>query len=171
MNKRFSDRARGESNDQARCIHRSVGNAKSFNASFSTAGCRTQVNEEDLIVPVVDDFTEQSTESCKLDRIQLAFEDRILKMITPVTKSSKDLAKAFIVANVVTDQVSRSHLLSPLSIATQWSNGSIAYGRKSASCREKLSDLFETTSSHHDCKKNLTHLANTEAACTFVRRA
>jgi hypothetical protein len=58
---------------------------------------------------VIDDGSKFFTKGKQFGWAELAFEDAVLKMIATSANRLKDFLKPFIVANVVADQISRSH--------------------------------------------------------------
>jgi hypothetical protein len=64
-----------------------------------------QVNEQHLVFIMVNDSRERHPASNQIARRELAFEYGVLQMVAIATHGLKDLAKALVVRNVVTDQI------------------------------------------------------------------
>jgi len=67
------------------------------------------MDEQNLILVVVDDVGKLGAATDQIRLSQLAFKNRILKMIAVPAHGLEDLAQAFVVADVVTDQVGLPH--------------------------------------------------------------
>ena len=77
-------------------------------AIASTIG-RTEVDEQDLIVSVVDDVLQLRLTLEQINFGQLTLEDAELNVIAPVFHSFEDLAKSLSVCDVVADDVRSEH--------------------------------------------------------------
>jgi hypothetical protein len=80
-----------------------------FDYTIAASGGWAEVDNQDLVLPGVDDFSELLFQAQQIDGIELAFEDGILQVIAPVSQGLKNFAKPFIVADVVGNQVDVAH--------------------------------------------------------------
>ena len=70
---------------------------------------RTQVDEQDLILAMVDDLAQQVAASSQVGTRELALEYRVLEVVSKATHRLMNLAQPQVVCNVVADQVRRAH--------------------------------------------------------------
>jgi hypothetical protein len=82
-----------------------VGQAQGFYAENLLRPLRSERDEQDLIVIVLDDFIESGPEFLKTEIIQRALENRILKPLAKGFTGFGHLPQSLRVANVVTDQI------------------------------------------------------------------
>lgn len=101
-----------ELHDYTGRIERSIGLAQRCDHSVPSPVCRTEIHEEHLIPIVMDDATEFRTQSHHILSGQLAFEYGELKMVAIAAHNFEDLAKPFVVGDVVADQVGFANALS-----------------------------------------------------------
>lgn len=77
--------------------------------AITASGSWAEVDEQNLVVSDVDDVFQLLFQPQQIDRIELAFEDRVLEMVAPISHRFEDFAKPFIVADVVGDQIDVAH--------------------------------------------------------------
>lgn len=68
-----------------------------------------QLDEEDLVLLMMDDALQACLELDFLRRVEIALEDRILKVIPKILTDSKHLSQPLRVTNVVTDDEGVAH--------------------------------------------------------------
>src|SRR5208337_928014 len=70
---------------------------------------RSQVNEEHLVVAMVNQLPQRMPAFRKINRRELALEDRVLQVVAKITHGLEDLPQPLVVADVVADEVSVTH--------------------------------------------------------------
>ena len=70
---------------------------------------RSQVDEQHLVFPMMDDRRQIRPAARQVGRRQLALEDRELQVVAIPAHGLKHLAQALVVADVVTNQIGSSH--------------------------------------------------------------
>lgn len=89
--------------DHRDAVEIDVGFAEGRDGARAAAFDWADVDEEHLVFVVVDDAREVGAELNELTSVELALEDRELKVLTPTEHQLVDLAQAFRIANVVGD--------------------------------------------------------------------
>jgi hypothetical protein len=87
------------------CIRFAEGCDDAITASFG----RAEINEEDLILIVVNDGAEVDFQPDEVGCGELALEDGVLKVVAVTAHGLKDLAQAFVIADVVADEEGFAH--------------------------------------------------------------
>lgn len=70
---------------------------------------RTEVDEEDLVLTVMDQFTKGVPALGEVDGSELAFKDRKLQVIAVVAHGPKNAPKPLVVAHVIANEVGVAH--------------------------------------------------------------
>lgn len=83
--------------------------AERFDDAVPPAFARSEIDEQDLVVGVVDNFGQLSAALQQVGRGELALKDAVLQMIAPVPQRFEDLAESFGIADVIGDDVRVSH--------------------------------------------------------------
>jgi hypothetical protein len=99
----------GGSDDVARGIEVVVGAAEGGDDALAAAGSGAEIDEEDLVEVVVDDFGELGGELGEVGAGELALEDGVLEVIAPGAHDFEDAAEAFVIGDVVADEVRVAH--------------------------------------------------------------
>lgn len=68
-----------------------------------------QINKDNLVGFMIDDIAKLGAAAHQVFRGKLAFENRILQMISEAPQFLMNASEPFIVRNVVTDKICRSH--------------------------------------------------------------
>lgn len=100
----------------ARLVDGGVGQAEGRDDAVAAAGGGAEVDEEDLVFVVLDDFAENVPALGEVDGRELALEDRVLQVVAEVAHGLIDPAEAFVVADVVADEIGVSHGLDAFEI-------------------------------------------------------
>src|SRR6266404_5996220 len=101
------------SHDDARRVHRRVWLSQCCNHALTATFGRTQIHEQHLIYFVIDNRRQVRAAPRQVAPRQLAFEDRVLQMVTIPAHNLKHLAPALVVADVVADQIGGAHAIPP----------------------------------------------------------
>lgn len=72
--------------DDARTVHRRVGAAQRGNHAIAASFDRAQIDEEHLVFAMVDDLAEQVPATREIGTRHLAFEHRVLQVITKAAR-------------------------------------------------------------------------------------
>src|SRR5262249_10791300 len=88
-----------------------IGLTKGSDDAVAAALGRSQADEQDLVLIVVDDRDEVAPASRQVRGGQLAFEDGVLQVVAIVAHGLEDFAQALVVADVVADKVTCTHPL------------------------------------------------------------
>ncbi len=89
----------------------SVGAAEGGDDAVAATFGGAEVDEDDLILIVVDDATEFDTEFDEIRGGELALEDGVLEVVAEAAHDFEDLTEAFVVRDVVGDEVGGAHCL------------------------------------------------------------
>ena len=69
----------------------------------------TEIHEQHLVLGVMDDGVEFRAKAGQVGGCELAFEDGILDVVAGLAEGLEDLPEAFVVADVVADQIGGAH--------------------------------------------------------------
>lgn len=97
------------SDDDAGCCHRGIGLTDRLDQIVAAGGDIPQVDDQDLIFTVMNDFGQLCFESQQIRRREMAFKDAVLEMVTPVAQAFEGVPQPTRVADVVSDQVDAAH--------------------------------------------------------------
>lgn len=100
---------RGVSGDEAGGIDGRIRAAEGGDDAVAAAFGGAEVDEEDLVEVVVDGFGEFGAEAGEVGGGELAFEDGVLEVVAPGAHDFEDASEAFVVGNVVADEVGVAH--------------------------------------------------------------
>jgi hypothetical protein len=79
-----------------------------YNAVAAAFG-RAEAYKQDLVIVVMDDFPQLTFELDLFLGAEVALEDRVLKMIPEIAADLEHPAQAFVVGDIITDQIRDSH--------------------------------------------------------------
>ena len=98
-----------DSDHEAGCSHSAVRLADRFDQAIGAIGCGTKVDHQNLVLTVMNDVSQFRFAAEQVGGGQLAFEDAVLEVITPITKAAKHLAQSLSVTDVVSNQIDSAH--------------------------------------------------------------
>ncbi len=127
------------SGDDTGGVERGVGEAEGGDDAVAAAFGGAEVDEEDLVFVVMDDAGEFGAAANEVAGGELAFEDGVLEVVAEAAHRFEDFAEAFVVGDVVADEVGLAHLVTLAEMRSGGVcryNGSICLG----------SNRFESTS-------------------------
>lgn len=99
----------GGSDDDAGGVDGGVGEAEGGDDAVAATFGGAEVDEEDLIFGVFDDFGEGGATADEVGWGELAFEDGELEVVAEAAHEFEDFAEAAVVADVVADEVGLAH--------------------------------------------------------------
>jgi hypothetical protein len=91
--------------NDARAIDHGVRAPERGDDAITASLHRAEIDEEHLILAVVDDLAEHMPAAHQIGWRELALEDRVLQMVAEVAHRLVDRLQAFVLADVVTDEV------------------------------------------------------------------
>ena len=100
----------GWSDDETGGVEVGVGLAEGGDDAVATAFGGAEMDEENLVFVVLDEVGEEGAAADEVGGGELAFEDGELEVVAEGAHGFEDLAEAFVVGDVVTDQVGLAHL-------------------------------------------------------------
>lgn len=86
-----------------------VGLADGGDVSGGAGVGRAEVDEEDLVLVVVDDFGDFGAAAGEVAWGELALEDGVLEVVAEAAEGAEDFAEALVVGDVVGDEVGVAH--------------------------------------------------------------
>jgi hypothetical protein len=98
-----------ELDNDASGVEASVGAAESSDDAVAAALGGAQIYEEDLVLVVMDDAAELDAEVDEIRGGELTLEDGVLEVVAVAAHDFEDLAEAFVVGDVVGDEVGGAH--------------------------------------------------------------
>src|SRR5581483_8192259 len=96
-------------NNDAGRIHVCIRLTERRNDAVAASLRRTKIYKQHLIFLVVDELTQSFAATDQVCRRELAFEDRILQVIPETAHGLEHLLQAFLIADVVTDEIGSAH--------------------------------------------------------------
>ena len=94
---------------ETRRVHRHVGDANGRNDPVAPAFRRSQTDEHDLVLGVIDDRLELGFEPNLFHCAQIALEDGKLQVIAEILARLEHASQPFVVGNVIADQIGDAH--------------------------------------------------------------
>lgn len=79
------------------------------NNAITTSFRRSQFNEEDLVLAMIDNLAQHVAATRQVRRRELAFEDGVLQVISHIPHGFEGFAETFVIADVITDQIGVTH--------------------------------------------------------------
>jgi len=98
----------------ARAIDRRICLAQGRDDAITASLDRSEIDEEDLIIAMINDLAERMAAAHQVGRCELALEDGVLKMVTEVAHRFEHLAEPLFVADVVADEIGVAHIAASL---------------------------------------------------------
>ncbi len=98
-----------ESDHEAGCSHSAIRLSDRFDQAIGAIRCRTQVDHQNLVLTVMNDVGQFRSASEQVGGGQLAFEDAVLEVITPIAKAAKHVAQSLGITDVVSNQIDSAH--------------------------------------------------------------
>lgn len=98
------------SDDEAGWIDADVSFAEGADGAFAAMGDRPEVDKQDLVFAVVDEFVEVGFHLGDFTVIEVALEDRILQVNAVAFAELEDLAQALGIADIVGDDIIAAHV-------------------------------------------------------------
>jgi hypothetical protein len=92
-----------KSYDETGCVQGDVGLTERGDDAVAAAFGGAEVDEEDLIVVVVDDFGEFGAAADEVGGREMALEDGELEVVAVAAHGFEDLAKTFVIGDVIAD--------------------------------------------------------------------
>lgn len=105
------------SDHQTGSVQLGVGESQGGNNSIASPFARTEIDEQHLIFVKVDQVANDFLALSEIGGGELALEDGILKVVSEVAHGFKDLTETFVIADVIRNDVSISHVEAPESKA------------------------------------------------------
>ena len=149
---------------KTRQIDRGVGKSKRFDDSFATPFGRTEVDEQNLVVSVIDDGSKFFTKGEQFGRAELAFEDAVLKMVATSANRFENFLKPFVVANVLADQIGRPHGMPSQGIGLR------NFVRHSSLCKVEIAQHSNCSSSFSSIQKETDRQSRFQPDCQRASR-
>lgn len=97
------------SDHDARGIHARIGPSESGDDAVASPLGWSQVHKQNLIFIAMNDAGQFGAQQQEVGLTELAFEHRVLYVVSVTSHYFEDLAQPFVVRDIVTDQVGSSH--------------------------------------------------------------
>ena len=105
----WPNRSEYSSDNVTRSINRNVRLPQGFNHAIASPVTWPQINKQNLVQVMVNDFRKFGTTLNQFAGRKLTFKDAILNVIAPVSHRSVDFTESLGVADVITDDKGLSH--------------------------------------------------------------
>jgi hypothetical protein len=120
----------GPSDDKTGRVDVGVGEAERGDDAVATPFGRPEVDEQDLVFVVVDDGGQLGAAADEVAGGELALENGVLEVVSEGAHGLENLAEAFVVADVVADEIGLSHFIT---LAEKWTDW---FGQVAAGCAQ-----------------------------------